>query len=592
MRPIYWLQISDIHLRAGNEWSQDFVLKAMCKNIREQRAAGIAADFVLMTGDIAFSGKTQEYKLAANFFDALQTASGVPKKRIFCVAGNHDIDRERQKLCFRGARTELQGPSQVDALLAGGEDLQTLLLRQENYRQFQRSYFIDQKRISTADGLGYVSRFAIDEIQLAIVGLDSAWLAEGGIDDNSKLLIGERQVVNALNLTTGDIPPHIILGMAHHPLHLLQEFDRRFVQKRLEDALHFFHCGHLHESETRIAGSTNSSCLTVVAGASFESRQNSNTYSIVKLDLLSAVRKVKVIRYNPANGNFSTHDSNEYQFELAPIGMCKVKELADEIHIKYPILKPLAYYLAALVLGKKTDLLIPNQVDHIFGSFEVIQNFSKSDLKCKTVKFMKFRNVLRVLYNSQPLNEILNRHGDLIRQYGEALMRERGTDAVLQDRLKKYDEDARRLAKTEPQEKISHTHSLFDELVNDQDWTLLRNQAERHLDSADPSVAIQSKRMLAFALANSDETTDKREAIKHYQSLTGSESIEFSDFGNLATLLADEGRMDDAHDIVINGFKTFPEKNNYFSEIGQKIVIKTGNRHFRKRIEKAQGEEL
>ena len=337
MRPICWLHISDIHLRAGNEWSQDVVLSAMCRNIEEQRTAGIAVDFVLVTGDIAFSGKSEEYALAGSFFDAVQTASGVPKKRIFCVAGNHDVDRDRQKLCFRGARTELRSPSQVDVLLGGGEDLEMLLMRQENYRCFQNSYFIGQDRTRTPDGLGYVSRLAIEEIQLAIVGLDSAWLAEGGIDDHSKLLIGERQAINAIDLTLrGDDPPSIIVGMAHHPLHLLQDFDRRPVQNRLEETFHFFHCGHLHEPEAHATGSGRSDCLTLVAGASFETRQSRNAYYIVKLNLLGAVRNVESFQYSPTSGAFSLASSKDYQIEVTSLGTCSVGELATALETYRP----------------------------------------------------------------------------------------------------------------------------------------------------------------------------------------------------------------------------------------------------------------
>ena len=63
MRPIRWLHISDIHLRSEKTWSQDVVLGAICKNVGEQRAAGNLLDFVIVTGDIAFSGKTDEYNL-------------------------------------------------------------------------------------------------------------------------------------------------------------------------------------------------------------------------------------------------------------------------------------------------------------------------------------------------------------------------------------------------------------------------------------------------------------------------------------------------------------------------------------------------
>ena len=306
MRPICWLHISDIHLRLDNEWPQDVVLNAMCGNIEKQRSEGIAADFILVTGDIAFSGRSEEYKLAASFFDNLQTASGVAKERIFCIAGNHDIDRDRQKFCFRGARSELRSVGQVDAFLEGGENLETLLKRQQNYRQFQQSYFASQERTLTADGLGYVSRLEIDEIQLAIVGLDSAWLAEGGMDDHGKLFIGERQAINAIKLAQGgEVPPNIIVGMAHHPLHLLQDFDRQPVQNRIKEEFHFFHCGHLHEPEAHITGPGASGCLTLVAGASFETRQARNAYYIVKLDLLRAVRNMKSFQYNSTKGAFS-----------------------------------------------------------------------------------------------------------------------------------------------------------------------------------------------------------------------------------------------------------------------------------------------
>jgi hypothetical protein len=121
-------------------------------------------------------------------------------------------------VCFLGARTSLQDQNRVDAILVGGEDLETLLKRQQSYRRFQDTYFTGQDRNSTADGLGYVSRLTIEDVRLAIVGLDSAWLAEGNVTDHGKLLIGERQVINALRLAQEcDDPPHIIVGMAHHP---------------------------------------------------------------------------------------------------------------------------------------------------------------------------------------------------------------------------------------------------------------------------------------------------------------------------------------------------------------------------------------
>ena len=586
MRPICWLHISDIHLRAGNEWSQDVVLKAMCGNIKEQCTAGTAPDFVLVTGDIAFSGKTQEYALAASFFDAVQIASGVPKQRIFCVAGNHDIDRTRQDLCFRGACAELRGQSQVDAFLGGGENLETLLTRQENYRRFQSSYFTGQDRSWTTDRLGYVSPLAIKEIQVAIVGLNSAWLAEGGSDDHGKLLIGERQVINAIDLALGEnAPPNVIVGMAHHPLHLLRDFDRSPIQNRVEEIFHFFHCGHLHAPEAHTSGPAGKGCLTLAAGASFETRHWHNVFSMVKLDLLRGVRDVQIFQYNPSNGNFSLGSSKQYQIEVKPVAACGVGELATAMQTYCPALAPWAHYLSALVLNQKDDLPIPTQNSHTFGSFDIFPALPDSDLKHKTVKFMQFTNILGVLHNRLPLPKIIDRHGAVLERYGEALAALCTADSACQLRLEEHEKDARRLANSEPRETFSHTFSLLADLAATRDWSLLRKQAERHVESADPTVATQAKRMLALALANSDEPADKGEAIQYYRSLAESESAVSSDIGNLAILLADDGCMDDAAEVVLNGIRMFPAKENDFAEIGQKIVEATGNRDFRKQIE-------
>ena len=104
MRPISWLHVSDIHMSVRDAWSQDVVLKAMCERVAQLRKDGVAPDLILTTGDLAYSGKAEEYALVRDFFDALCNASGVPTERVFCVPGNRDIDRSLQKLCFKGVR--------------------------------------------------------------------------------------------------------------------------------------------------------------------------------------------------------------------------------------------------------------------------------------------------------------------------------------------------------------------------------------------------------------------------------------------------------------------------------------------------------
>ena len=401
MRPISWLHISDLHLRVGREWAQDVVLAEMCRHIEHQRNNHSPFDFVLVTGDIAFSGQAEEYTIAEQFFDELQSKSGVDRNYIFCVPGNHDINRSTQTMAFKGAKLDLRSSDAVDNFFADRDEFENLLTRQLHYRDFQRSYFAEQSRQWTADGLAYICKFRIDELSLAVVGLDSAWLAEGGESDHGNLLMGEMQVINAIrNALESDDLPNVVVAMAHHPFHLLQEFDRLRVQNRMERDAHFFHHGHLHQPETRISGPLGAKCLTVAAGASYMTRHDFNAYSIVKLDLLDAVRSVRTFFYNPVNGTYSlSGDEEVFPAEITSASLCSVGELAEAIQRFDPQLKPYAYYLSALMLGQKSDFPIKSLgSDHaVFATIDVVLSLPYSGLQSLATDLVRFRNILKVL---------------------------------------------------------------------------------------------------------------------------------------------------------------------------------------------------
>ena len=128
---------------------------------------------------------------------------------------------------------------------------------------------------------------------------------------------------------------------------------------------------------------------------------------------------------------------------------------------------------------------------------------------------------------------------------------------------------------------------LLRDLAESREWRPLREQADRLVGSADPAVAIQANRMLALALANSENPADKEGAIQFYQTLAGSELADFSDIGHLAILLLNAGCMDDAATTVLDGIGKFPEKASFFAEIGSRIVVATGDRSLRIRIDNA-----
>ena len=248
--------------------------------------------------------------------------------------------------------------------------------------------------------------------------------------------------------------------MAHHPFHLLQDFDRRPAMNRIERACHFVHCGHLHETESRITGPSGTGCLTLAAGASFETCQAHNSFSIITLDLLNAGRNVKTFLYNAPSGSFSFSSTEKYRIEVAPADTCSVNELAEAMKAYTPALATWAHYLSALLLDQKAELTIPTNNGHTFASFAVLQEQQDSDLKSKTEDFMTFKNALRMLYKCVSLSIIFSRHGASVAQYGAILHERCKVDATLKNRLDAMEGDARVLANTIPSTSFSHTTDL------------------------------------------------------------------------------------------------------------------------------------
>src|ERR1043166_607501 len=113
---VSWLHVSDFHIRGGDPYDRDVVLKTLVRSVKYFREQGRAADLIFATGDIAHGGKPAEYELATKFFDDLLDAIKIEKRRLFVIPGNHDVDRD---LAIGLART-LNSREESDSYFAPG----------------------------------------------------------------------------------------------------------------------------------------------------------------------------------------------------------------------------------------------------------------------------------------------------------------------------------------------------------------------------------------------------------------------------------------------------------------------------------------
>ena len=260
-----YVHVSDIHFgqeRGSDLYVHDDVKECLIADVARFRTeAGIAKmDGVIVTGDIAFSGKKSQYDLAAQWLDSLAEAIGCEKTDVIVVPGNHDIDRDR---ISAGAAVILHhivqgGSDELERFLYDNGDRELLYAKFHDYRDFAEGYDCP---LEPNGGVAVNRRAQIAPGRfLRFVGLNSALLCTAHGDDEGRLQIGGRQHV--LPRSQGEE----LVVLCHHPVESLrdQEEASRYISSRAR--VHIY--GHVHKPSVEVSTPVaEGDLLTMSAGA-------------------------------------------------------------------------------------------------------------------------------------------------------------------------------------------------------------------------------------------------------------------------------------------------------------------------------------
>jgi 3',5'-cyclic AMP phosphodiesterase CpdA len=314
MSTLTWLHLSDLHFRATQAYDERIVLQALLRDVTDRpQQDGLRPDFVAVSGDVAFSGQPAEYELARQFFDDLLATAGLGKDRLFLVPGNHDVDRSRVSPGARAIGDSLADRETASAVLASPGDRQLMLARLEGYATFANNYLASSL---SSDGEEYyfVRRLDLAGLQVALLGLNSAWASASDQDQAQGLLLGERQVRAALDLAEGAA---LKIALLHHPFDWLRAFDRADVEPLLCDRCNFVLHGHMHQAGLLRASSPDGEAMIVAAGACYHTRHYPNSYNYVRLDPAAeggaGQGRVYLRRYSDQRGGFWAKDTQTYR---------------------------------------------------------------------------------------------------------------------------------------------------------------------------------------------------------------------------------------------------------------------------------------
>jgi predicted phosphodiesterase len=307
MSEAVWLHLSDWHQR-GRDFDRKAVRDALLEDLEkrasiDERLAEI--DFIVFSGDLAFSGAVEEYKtVSEELLTPVLQVTRVPKSRLFMVPGNHDLERQILKLL--GHWQEIFNTSAaVNEALENPRKRAVLLQPLESYSQFVRTFWGAEAVPEPA--YSFLTPFEVRGVRFAVVGMSSAWMCgqheeKGEVADYGHLILGEPQYYEAVRQPAFK-DADVRLGVLHHPCSWLSEVvSRREVEQTLTQACHFLLRGHEHESRVTIPTGPEGNCAILSAGALYDRREYPNGYNFVHLDLDRGKGTVFLRRYDRLRG--------------------------------------------------------------------------------------------------------------------------------------------------------------------------------------------------------------------------------------------------------------------------------------------------
>lgn len=243
-----WLHLTDLHVGKKNE-SQQTALASLISAITHF-ANNTAFDLVLLTGDLAYSGSSEEYlALQSQVIDPLKANPLFANAEFYAVPGNHDVDCE---IGYPPVWNDL-GASRQDTFFHLGESGQkSRRSRSEVFRAY--SEFVIRCGINGVDPTQ--EPVSINDIKgkqrkFSIVSVVTSFFSDKEVPDQHRA----PAPVHPLRTILQDVPSDTVtMILGHHPGDwFTPESDRQFHSLLVEKQAIYLH-GHEHCVRTRFGG--------------------------------------------------------------------------------------------------------------------------------------------------------------------------------------------------------------------------------------------------------------------------------------------------------------------------------------------------
>lgn len=298
---VTWWQLSDLHWPADPSTELKRYVDNLLRHLRDSVAASGRPNFVIFTGDIAYSGQLKEYdSVGGHLITPLRELLGDDVPLLF-VPGNHDMDRDEALIKQSRLVTDLADPAAVDAFLGSPRNRANFADPFRSYSDFVAKWGPP----GTNDVYRWTHTITAAGHRLTVLGLNSAWasfyhMADAMTEsDRGRLLLSIDQTPEPSESAD------FTLFAQHHPFEWLNEdtCDPAVQSLRRNYQVGLF--GHVHSPrELGQLSSPHSTILRIPSMLLFgrphgdDSARYPRGYSVGAIDVATGECQVRYFKYD------------------------------------------------------------------------------------------------------------------------------------------------------------------------------------------------------------------------------------------------------------------------------------------------------
>jgi predicted MPP superfamily phosphohydrolase len=306
------VHLSDIHFR--EPMGQNHILSRAAKIAAAATSTipSVGSCFVVVSGDIAFSGKTTEYEIAARFLgelrDHIQRRLSDCVCRFVLVPGNHDCDFSETG-SLRDIVVSKTEPEQLDESLY---PIGTAV--QRNYETFvaqlRTELDADIAEPPGSSGVYRAETYDLSERSIRFRLINSAWMSskkevQGTLLYPVNLLRSDEDVGQSADL---------VVTVLHHPYNWFEAKTGRSLRDEIEASSDIVLTGHEHEGDHYRKSDYAEQTVEYLEGAILQdpNHPERSSFNTVGIDLEQRKQRVQVWSWNRKDERYDSKEDTDW----------------------------------------------------------------------------------------------------------------------------------------------------------------------------------------------------------------------------------------------------------------------------------------